>query len=127
MRSYACCLLQNSRTSRRISSPPKAASGKSSVRNFITVKPMGWVSYLEDINERRHENLVAQATFEYRVAPRPVIILAASPPLQPRMPSPVDAPPVQADAEAIAKRTSELNQKHVLALLELRPGNRWRH
>lgn len=84
---------------------------------------MGWVSYLEDINERRIENLGTRATYEYRFEPKPVVRGA----LQPCMPSVVAAVPVPPDEEAIARRTRALNEMHMLSLLELRPGNRWRH
>jgi hypothetical protein len=87
---------------------------------------MGWVSYLEDINERRLENLAARPTYVYRFERKPVV-RAASPPLRPRMQSMVAAVPVRPDEEAIARRTRALNEMHMLSLLELRPGNRWRH
>jgi hypothetical protein len=85
---------------------------------------MGWVSYLEDINERRHEGLAERSVHEHKTEPKPVV-LALSPPLQPRLPSLVIA--AQPDPEAVARRSRALNEKHTLALLELMPGKRWRH
>jgi hypothetical protein len=82
---------------------------------------MGWPSYFEDIEERRYNNQIALGAYEgtLNAKPKPVN-LAISPPLQARM------LPTKPDVRTIAKRTNELHEKHVLALLELMPGKRWR-
>ena len=87
---------------------------------------MGWPSYYEDIEERRHDGQIARGAYGDKFKHRPVI-LATAPPLQPRM-HPVSAgATAKPDAETIARRTRELREKHTLALLELLPGTRWRH
>jgi hypothetical protein len=86
---------------------------------------MGLVSYNEDIQEQIHNNRFMSGYYDKAKIERVVSIV--SPPLQP-----CDLPIGRAvspepDTAAAARRAHELRDLHTLALLELRPGRRWRN
>jgi hypothetical protein len=86
---------------------------------------MGYASYLEDITEKAHENMVMRGAIEDRCRPKPCYV-QASPPLQPIIAQITPIAPARADAETVARRTHALHEKHVLAIYELMPGKRWK-
>jgi len=89
-------------------------------------KAMSFVSYLEDITDRAYDNWhMRGADHQPKPEPAPIIIVT-SPPLQPDPPAVVVRPSPRLDPASAADRKRSQHEKHILALYELLPGNRWR-
>jgi hypothetical protein len=79
---------------------------------------MGFPSYLEDIEERRHENLAMTAALDQRLSPKLSEIAAPPTVATAKLSVIVTRRPVE---ETIARRTSGLRDTHILAMAELMP------
>lgn len=87
---------------------------------------MGYVSYLEDIEQRAYENRMMLAAFEDRLISKPAFV-SNSPPLQPAADPIAESGLASDDALTTIERVRQIREMHMLALCELMPGKKWRH
>lgn len=86
---------------------------------------MGYVSCMEDNEQRIYDSRMMLEAFEERLIPKTTFV-SVSPPLQPAIASIAMTSLRKGFTPSPAERAHALREKHVLALYELMPGKSWR-